>query len=252
MIFTMHNTKAPSWVMENIMLTCPYCNCLLVDNSDGPNGMTARWCPNKECPGHMQYKMDYMAKTLGIKNFGPATALTYIKTHHCKSHVEILDEWLGSTKPLFRLSEIADLACIDGYSSVTGKKELNEFASFDDYFKHANPVNPILWSNRELLYDIEKHFTVAEPMSKRKIFVMGHGSFNNFSSRKEFFDEVNAAFGNVIQVIEVGRRKTGVSYMLIDNGTAHTGLKYNTAVECGIPIVTPAEFVNILTQYVHT
>lgn len=252
MIFTLHSEYIPDWVKDRIMMKCPYCGSLIADNSDGPTGITARWCPNKSCPGHMQHKMDYIAKVLGVKNFGPATAMTYIKTHHCTSHIEILDEWLGDSKPLFKLSDIADLACIEGYSAVTGRKELNEFASFEDYFHNANPINPILWANRELLFGIEKYFTVAEPMSKRKILVMGHGSFNNFSSRKEFFDEVNEAFGSFIQVIEVGKRKTGVSYMIIDNGTPHTGLKYNAAVESGVPIVTPAEFVNILNQYVHT
>lgn len=252
MIFTKFNDNLPDWVRENIKMVCPYCNSLLVDNSDGPSGMTARWCPNSKCPGHMQYKIDAMAKKLGVKDFGPASALTYIRINHCESHLDILDSWLHGAKPVLPLSDIADLACIEGYSSTTGKKELNSFKSFDDYFHNATNVNAILWHHRDVLFKAESYFTVAKPLARRKMLVMAHGSFNKFNSRGEFFKEVNEAFGEFIQIIEVGVRKTGVSYLIIDNGVSHSGQKYKAAVETGVPIVTPEEFVNILTGYVHS
>ena len=252
MVFTKYNNTLPDWVKQHIMMDCPYCGSMIVDNSDGPNGMTARYCPNPRCPGHMQYKMDAMAKRLGVKNFGPATALTYIKIHHCETHLEILDDWLQGNKPTMKLSDIAEIACLDGYSEVTGRKELNEFCSFTDYFKNAKGVNQVLWKNRDVLLKAESYFTVAPPLAKRKIYVMGHGSFDNFSSREEFFNQVNDAFGNIVQVIEVGKRKTSVHFLIMDKSSSHSGGKYTVAVENGIPIVTPLEFVNILDGYTHT
>lgn len=251
MVFTKYNDNLPDWVRENIMMDCKYCGTLIVDNSDGPSGMTARYCPNPKCPGHMAYKMDKMAKTLEVKNFGPATALEYIKLNHCESHLDILSRWFGDTKPVKKLSDIAELACIEGYGETTGKKELNSYSNFREYFATARNVNPKLLANKEVLFKAESYFTVAQALSKKKLLVMSHGSFRRFNSRKEFFDEVNAAFGTMVQVIEVGERKTGVSYMIIDDGVPRDGRKYKTAVETGVPVVSPAEFVNILSGQVY-
>ena len=251
MIFTEFNTELPDWVRDNIMKVCPYCGCYLVDNSDLGRGMTARKCPNGKCPGHMQHKMVSLAKHMGVKNFGPASALNYIKIHKCTSHMDILADWLGDTRPLMKLSDIVDLACIEGYSSTTGQKELNSFKSFTDYFTNGHPINPVLWSNKEILLKAESYFTIPEPLSKTTMLVMGHGSFDNFPNRGEFFREVNEAFGNFIQVIESGKRKSGISYLIMEKHTSRSGLKYEAAQEAGVPIVTPAEFVNILTSYTH-
>lgn len=251
MIFTSFRSDLPDWVKGHIMLTCPHCNSYIVDNSDEGRGTTARWCPNKTCPGHMSYKMDEMAKILDIKGFGPKTAESLIKANGWKSHLDILPYWLNGKKPVMRLSKIAALACIDGYGITTGEVTLDHFSSFAEYFKSGRNVDMNLWDNRDVLFELEKYFTPDVPLSSRQIKVMGHGSFHGFNNRQEFFNEVNAAFGNFVHVIETGVRKTGISYLLLENDTPREGRKWRAACEAGVSVVTPAEFVNILNKYVH-
>lgn len=249
MQLTFYRTDLPKWAKDNMLMECRYCGALLVDNGDiGPT--TARMCPRKTCPGHMQYKMSFVADFFHVKNFGPKSALNYINAHKCTNHLEILNEWYPGEKPLVSLADIAVLACIDGYGATLANKELNSFSSFEDYFSDLLQANPLLRENMEYLIECEQYFNIKPPLAARQMFVMGTGSFNNYSSREEFFDDINDAFGQYIHVIQTGKRKTGVSYLIKEtNAVDHS--KSQIAKEYGIPIVTPAEFFGIMQNLCH-
>lgn len=244
MVFSLYRTDLPDWAKEDMMTECPYCGSLIVDNSD-TGVTTARWCPNKSCPGHMQHKMNFVADFFHVKNFGPKSALNYIKANGCKNHLEILNDWFKEERPLVSLADVAVLACLDGYGVTQANKELNSFGSFNAYFADLTRVNPLLRNNMAYLLECEQYFNVKPPLAATQMLVMGTGSFNNYSSREEFFDEINDAFGQYIHVIQTGKRKTGVSY-LIKERDAVDHSKSQIAKECGIPIVTPAEFFSIM------
>ena len=93
----------------------------------------------------------------------------------------------------------------------------------------------------------ESYFAIKPALSSRIMRVMGTGSFHGFSNRDEFFNKVNAAYGNMIQVIQTGKRKTGVSYLIKEHDAVDHS-KSQIAREEGIPIVTPKEFVDILDR----
>lgn len=246
MVISMYRLDLPEWVKQNMQMTCPYCGSFILDNSD-TGSTTARWCANPVCPGHMKYKMAFVAKYFGISNFGVETAYSYIKGNNCQCHLDILKKWFPDDKPLVSLSEVAILACIEGYSETQARQELNKYGSFESYFANLAAANPILRKNYEYLMKCQSYFAIKPALSSRIMRVMGTGSFHGFSNRDEFFSKVNAAYGNMIQVIQTGKRKTGVSYLIKEHDAVDHS-KSQIAREEGIPIVTPKEFVDILDR----
>lgn len=253
MQFTEFNSDIPSWVKEHMLLKCNYCGSYIVDNgNENPDHeITARRCANPNCPGHMQYKVAYLAKHFGIDGIGPATALDMIKTYSFKSHLDAIPIWFTKSKPVERLGTIADLACIEGYGTTKATRDLNCFQSFTDYFNSGREIDKVLWSNREHLKSAESHFTIAPPLARNKINVMMTGSFNGFSNRKDYLTEINNIFGEAVQVVDVGKRKTGVQYLIREHNAVDRS-KTALARELGIPIVTPQEFIDILIGATHT
>ena len=246
MVISMFRNDIPDWVKDNMTMTCKYCGAYIADNSD-TGVTTSRWCVNPHCPGHMSYKMKFVADFFGVKNFGPATALSYCRVNKCTNHLEILKEWFKDTKPLVSLSDIAVLACIEGYGETQAKKELNSFSSFSHYFANVYNPNNFLLKHKDYLLECEQYFELKPPLATKKLYVMATGSFNGYNNRDDFFKQLNDAFGSMIQIIQVGKRKTNVSYLVKErNAVDHS--KSQLAKECGIPIVTPAELFNILDK----
>lgn len=252
MQFTEYNTDIPDWARNAMMMKCRYCGAYIIDNGDESSGheITSRKCANPKCPGHMSYKIAYLAKYFEIKGVGPATALQLIRDYKLENHLDIIPIWFTKDKPCVRLAVVADLACIEGYGETKATQDLNCYSSFKQYFDNCRNIDPVVWYNRETLYKAEEYFDIAPPLSKQKMYVMMTGSFNGFDNRKDFLNEVNEAFGQIIQVIDAGKRKTGVSY-LIKEVSAPNRSKTALAREVGIPIVTPKEFVDILYGLTH-
>ena len=244
MVVTECNTTMPEWARPYVSTTCTYCGAYIADNSD-TGKMTARWCLNKQCPGHMMHRAYSIANYYGAKGIGPERCLKLIKLGKYKTPFEIIPELFGDNKPSASLSEIATLACIEGYGSTQAQKELNSYATFEQYFNICARPNPLLVENAELLIEGEKYFNIKPPRSPRKLYVMGTGSFDGYTSREQFFDVINAKFGEYVDVIQTGKRKTGVSFLIKEkNAVDHS--KSRIAHECNIPIVTPSEFIAFL------
>lgn len=246
MVISMFREDLPQWAKENMQMICNYCGGYLVDNSD-TGVTTARCCINPSCPGHMAHRMKFVADFFGVKNFGPETARRYITRNKCKNHLEILKEWYPGEKPLVSLSDVAVLACIEGYGDTQARKELNSYSSFAHFFANLYDTSNILLQHADYLMECEKYFNIKPPMAVRKLYVMATGSFHGFSNRDDYFRQLNDAFGQTIQIIQTGKRKTGVSY-LIKEKDAVDHSKSQIAKECGIPIITPSEFFNLLHE----
>lgn len=246
MLLTTYRTDLPQWVKENMQDLCPYCGCHIADNSD-TGATTARWCLNPACPGHMMYKAEVLAKFFQITGFGARTALSVIRTHHFKSHIDFIPYWFKEKKPYVSLPDVAVLCCIENYGRPSAEKELGHYMSFTDYFNTPIIHNPILVEHKDELLYAEQFFSLKPPVSAIQMNVMGTGSFHGYSSRDEFFRLINEAYGMYIHVVQKGKCKTGISY-LIKEADAIDHSKSQIARECGIPIVTPSEFISIIAS----
>ena len=247
MIITAFNSQnIPDWAFEEMSKQCPYCGGYIAQNEN----LTARWCVNPKCPRHMAYRLDDLAKHFGIKGIGPETAYTLIKERKFQSHFEIMKYWYPAEKPIAHLYDIVGLAAIDGYGLTQAQRDLANYASFEEYFATASHVQPLLLANKEMLIDAQKYFTLLPPLSADYINVMATGSFDGYRSRDQYFQIVNILFGDRLHIINCGKRKTEVSF-LIKEPHADDREKSRIAAERGIPVVTPKQFILILCAYLH-
>ena len=234
----------PKWAFDNMMLHCKYCGSYILDNSD-TGKVTARWCANPKCPGHMMHRCKVLVDFFGVKGIGPETCLNLITGNNWTSHFDIIPFILKDKKPRLSLSEIATLACIEGYGATQAQKELDCFASFEDYFNSKGTKNELLLNNKDMLIDCQKYFEIKPPRSSTKLLVMGTGSFNGYSSREQYFNMLNDIFGQYVNIIQSGKRKTGICFLIKEpNAVDHS--KSQIARENNIPIVTPDEFIALL------
>lgn len=246
MEISMYRKDIPEWVKSNWLEECPYCKAYIADNSD-TGVTTARWCLNPRCPGHMAYKMMEITKFLGIKGIGPKTAVTMIQQNGFKNHLDAMLFWTNGERPVVRLSEVAVLACIRGLGRPTAESELGGYGSFAEYFQSSRNPNIILWEHQKELFEAETYFIVKPPLSKKKIRVMATDSFYGYGSREEYFDMLNELFGQYAHIIQTGKRKTGISYLICEDGASDSA-KMGVARDCGIPIITPIQFVGVLNM----
>lgn len=238
------NDAVPDWVKQNWQTLCPYCGSYIMDNSD-QGKITARWCLNKKCPGHMMHKINSIINYFNVKGIGPETCLRYIKLYKFQNQFDIIPHLFPEKRPTLSLAQIAELACIEGYGGTTAAKELNSYANFTEYFTCCARPDKLLLENKDLLLYGESLFNLKPPRSRSKLYVMGTGSFNGYTNREQYFNAVNNLFGEYVDVIQTGKRKTGVSFLIKEaNAVDHS--KSQIARECNIPIVTPDEFLSIL------
>ena len=246
MMLSMYRYDLPDWVKEHMMMQCEYCGSVICDNSD-TGVTTSRWCPNPSCPGHMAHRVKALTEFFGISGVGPATALDYICMNKMTSHFDFMPIWFKDLRPEVHLYDIAVMACIEGYGKTQAEKELSGYGSFQEYFARTQFPNALLVARKDMLIDAQKYFTILQPLAFKKLFVMGTGSFHGFQNRSDFFNSVNAIFGQKVHVIETGKRKTGISF-LIKEPDAVDHSKSQIARDYGIPIITPAELVNFLHE----
>lgn len=233
--------KIAEWLQPHIMSVCPYCKTPIVNNEN----LTDRYCPNPQCPGHMACKISDLATRFGVKGVGPAEALNMIRRYDFKYHIQALSQWFIE-KPKLYLYEVGEVAMIKGYNKqwrelCSGKKSMLQVA--------LDPETPsTIRANYPLLKACEAEIDVKPSLDGIEMPIMMSGSFDGYRARADFVAEMNRRYGSVVQLVDVGKRKTGVSYLVKE---AHSSDHEKTAIahECGIEILTPAEMEERLRRY---
>lgn len=226
------------WLKPLLNTECPYCHSPIVNNEN----LTDRYCSNPKCPGHMSYKISEMATRLGIKGIGPATALSFIEQFQLPFHFCYLPILIAD-KPKLYLWQVGELCLIKGFQKrwqdlCYGKTTMEEVC--DDPYAPGE-----IKQNRAMLIAAESYFEVLKPLTGERIYVMMTGSFDGYRSRKDFLADMNTLYGHVIQLVDVGKRKTGVDYLIKETWTSDHE-KSAIAKANNIPIITPAQMREIL------
>ncbi|MDR1523282.1 MAG: hypothetical protein LBS29_04960 [Endomicrobium sp.] len=241
MIATERNEKIPSWLKLNIWLSCPYCGGDMVDNEN----LTVRKCSNNKCKGHMAEKINKLVKWFKIKNIGAKTALSYIEQYNLTSHIEIIPYLFGQ-KPELYLWEIGELAMIQGYDKVWRKltgpcRTMSEFL-----YSHYCPQD--LRHYADILLYVSTFFETRVPLVGKVVKVMISGSINNFNNRSDFIAAINKDYGNYVNVIDIGKRKTEVDYLIKEPHTKDHD-KTKIALDNDIMIVSSLQFLEKVIAY---
>lgn len=231
----------PIWLSERIHRTCPYCGAEIANN----DLLTDRYCSNPKCPEHMAHKIDELAKRFGIKNFGVASARTAIRAYGLTSHMDIIPKWFDK-KPEMFLHEVGEICLFKGY-----QKRWREYCAgcdrMMDVVKSGRLPPAIQQSAFDLLY-AETLVCVKPRLLGKRVDIMMSGSFNGYRARADFVAAMNAKYGDIVQLVDVGKRKTSVDYLVKErHATDHE--KSAIAHAYGIPILTPAELEERIAGY---
>lgn len=231
----------PDWLQVHIKDTCPYCNSPIYNNA----ALTDRYCTNKYCPGHLAHKIDALAKRFGIKGYGVASAHSDIRIYRVKMHTQMIPIWFR-TPPNLYLHEIGEICLVKGHQK-RWREYCNGCSSMRQVLRKPN-IPAEIRAAAPVLYLTEAYCNVRPPLEGRRINIMMSGSFDGYRSRADFVTEMNRLYGDIVQLVDVGKRKTGVVYLVKeDHATDHE--KSAIANAMGIPIVTPRDLKEKLEAY---
>ena len=121
-----------------------------------------------------------------------------------------------------------------------------------------NDIPILMLSAKQLPEDIKEQtatLLIAGNLCKVKprllgsrINVMLSGSFEGYRSRKDFITKMNELYGDVVQLVDVGKRKTNVDFLVKENYTSDHE-KSAIAAAAGIPILSPSIMEEKLGAY---
>jgi hypothetical protein len=183
--------------------------------------------------------MDKVAKYLGVKQFGPATALESIRMYDLKSHVQIVP-FLFKEKPALQLWEIGELAMLKGLAKKWRDLCLN-YSSMESFIASGS-APPEIAENLEYLKYVESFFTVKAPLGGVRVNIMMSGSLDGYRTKADFVRDVNSKYGHVVQLVDIGKRKSDCQYLVREKHTTDHE-KTRMAQSAGIQIVSPAELI---------
>lgn len=233
--------EIPNWLLEHINQTCPYCGQPIVNNTL----LTDRHCSNERCPEHMAQKIDVLAKRFGVKNFGIAAAREAVRLYKFQLHTQILSYWFRE-KPSLYLHEVGEICLIKGH-----QKKWRQYCEGHDTMLQVvrSPrTPPEIRKHGVLLICTAAMCNVKPRLLGKRLNVMLSGSFDGYRSRAEFVAEMNRRYGDVIQMVDVGKRKTEVAFLVKETfATDHE--KSAIAASQGIPIITPKALDEKLAAY---
>ena len=240
--------RIPEEFSSHILRECPVCKVPIYRNWN----LTRAKCINPSCPIHGGYRLDYVAKKLGLTGVGHKTGENIMIDRNLSNHMEVLQYILNDYKPLVHLWEIADMCCIEGMSK-TLEEIFTGFTDFESYFAIRRNLDG-MERYKDILCESEKYFRIKEPLSKVVINVMLHGSIPGYANRNMFIQKCNDVAGKYVRVKDIGKRIRDVTCLITEN-KYDTNDKVVLAKNNGIPIYNKIEFLNlynsVLKKYFH-
>lgn len=229
------------WLEEHINKNCPYCGAPIVNNQL----LTDRFCSNEKCPEHMAQKIVVLAKRLDVKNFGIASAREAVRLYKFQLHTQIIPHWFKE-KPSLYLHEVGEICLIKGH-----QKKWRQYCEGHDTMLQVlrSPrTPPEIRKQGVLLICTAAMCNIKPRLLGKRLNVMLSGSFDGYRSRSDFVAEMNRKYGDVVQLVDVGKRKTEVAFLIKEaHATDHE--KSAIANAMGITIITPKAFNEKLEAY---
>lgn len=231
----------PEWLQAYVAETCPYCGHPIRNNE----ALTDRSCSNPVCPEHTAHKLVALARYFHIKNYGIASARSDILIHKLTFHVQIIPIWFREP-PLLQLHEICEIGQIKGCQKKW-REYCRGYSSIAELSK--NEAIPLAVRRRfPTLFMAEKVCAVKPALMGTHIYIMMSGSFEGYRSRSLFVSTMNERYGDIVQLVDVGKRRRDVSF-LVKEAYATDHEKSALARAAGIPVVTPAQLEIKLRDY---
>ena len=237
----------PDWLKENLETKCPYCGSEY-QVGFSPNGLrvTKHFCPNPKCPATIAMKMSHMWTILKVPNIKFKRSLDLVRTHHLTNHLDAIP-LIVESKPVISPAVFMRLNCIPGIDSAWDSI-CKDKTSIKDILESYEVRGKLTEEDKEEILRCTELFDIRFPEKQKHeceitIAIMITGGVNGFSNREDFPRAINSYYeGRVNCIYYKSKRCTNVSALIKEEGSPTTG-KVRTAVEHGIPILTPGQLL---------
>ena len=239
----------PDWLKSEIGdRKCEYCGeTYHVGLSPNGQRVTQLYCPNQKCPGTVAMKMVFVWEVLGVDGIKFGRSMELIRTRCLTNHLDAVPI-VAKDKPKVTLATFMRLQCIKGIDSgwydVCSKME-----SFEELITNVSVLHAIDgYTTVEELKRTKEYFEIVYPTKmefspKVHLTVMITGDILGLSNREDFIAVMNMKYKGLLDLrYSKSKRKTGINALIKEQQSATTG-KVTTAIEAGIPIYTPKEFI---------
>jgi hypothetical protein len=237
----------PDWLKKDLDDKCPFCGSLY-EVGYSPNGkrVTKHYCPNKECSETIVSKMVFVWNILKVDGIKEGRSRELVKNNKIKHHLEAIPLVLKN-KPRIDLTTYMRLNCIQGIDTTWDKICFNK-NSLDEVL-NSNDIRGILdiedvnnakkyISNFDIVYPNKpKHESILN------ISIMMTGDILGFEPRELLVVAMNKKYNGLLNLgYSKSIRKTGIFALVKDPKSSVTN-KVSVALDCGIPIMSPEEFI---------
>lgn len=244
------DTNIPDWLMSSLD---PYCSCGAEKENFYNNAgeCTSRRCSNKKCPETMASKIADMCTLMGIQGVKDGKGLRLVREHKLGSHFEALPLLL-SEKPTMYLSDYMRICFIPGVDTAWHSLCGNA-STIEDLMQKVPEKYKLLieQSIDEIKAGLNYVVIKGREQQNNKPLLTGNvmisGNIRGFNVREDFIKGVHAFTKGLAQFNVVGKRKTNVLCLIQEADEPRRG-KAACALENGIPIMTPAEFMEFTVK----
>lgn len=237
----------PEWLVVDLPENCPYCNSPY-HVGYSPNGLrvTKHYCPNRECSGTVATKMSFMWTVLGVDGIKFGKSLTLVKDRKLKRHLDAIP-LIIKDKPNIDLATFMRICCIEGvdgaWENICKDKE-----NIDEVLNTQFAQQNLSTKDAEDARDGVKYFDIfihekQDYTALVRMTIMMTGDIMGLPNRELLVSALNAKYKGLLDLrYSKSIRKTGIAVLVKESSSPVTG-KVNTAKDCGIPIMTPEEFI---------
>jgi len=239
--------KLPDWLQKELRKDCEYCGWEKENYYNERGECTNRRCPNPECPGTLAHRVADMCEVLGIKGVKEGKGLQLVKEYKLKNHYAALPYIMGE-KPKLHLNTFMRVSFIPGIDTAwdgycAGCNTLDDLVA-----KSPDNIQLVLKRYLPMLQDGLKYVEIQkQEVFQHKVLLSGNvmlsGNIRGFTDRNDFIYALNIVSEGRTNFRIVGKRKTNV-LCLIQEKDEPIRSKAECAMENGIPIMTPKEFLN--------
>lgn len=243
------DAKIPDWLKSNLPATCHYCGKPLMAGRNEYSRLTGLKCEDDYCPSKIASQLEFMFDLLGMKGYGFATCLQFVKKHNFKHPLEYVQVF--ENKPTVSLGDFLRCCCIQGIDGewVTMAEHSNSYTI--DELLQAYPHHEVLNNNLEhIRYCLQfvnlKERTIPKKKGTVPIVIMITGTPIGYPTKEAFIDACNELLDGEFRVIhQKTKRQSGVNFLIREKGSTTRG-KVEAALKGGISILTSAEFIQLL------
>lgn len=247
-------TVIPDWLKDNLDTQCSYCGSdIEIGFSPNDNSITRHFCTNPECPGTVAAKMAFMWTTLGVEGIKEGNSMRLIKEHKLPKHYQYIPKVLDK-KPDVDPVTFLRINCIKGIDT-SWSSYIGDAKSIPEILNNPALQFKISQKDKDDIIDAMQYFNIVWPRELThkavlRLNIMMTGDIMGLPNREMLVHALNSKYDGLLDLrYSKSLRKTGIDYLVREDNATVTN-KIRTAIEYGIPQITPKDFICLVDKLI--